>query len=193
MFYKIIRAILRPLVFLFFWPKIEGMENFPLNEKVIVYSNHKSMLDPIVIGIILPRKVHFMAKQELFKNPIMKKIVSNLGAFPVKRGTADFAAIKNSLRILKEGGVFGIFPEGTREKQGQIQNFSHGVASIAHRSKACIIPIGIKGEYKLFKSLRIRIGKDLQMDHYFDQRSSPELLEEMSNDMQEALGILLKA
>lgn len=193
MFYKIIRAILRPIILLLFWPKIKGIENFPTEGKVIIYSNHTSMLDPVVIGTMLPRKVHFMAKEELFRNPILSRIVSNLGAFPVKRETADFGAIKNSLRILKEGGVFGIFPEGTRQKEGEVQNFSHGMASIAHRSKAKIIPIGIEGQYKLFRRLRIRIGEELDMKPYFDQRSNAQLLELMSIDMKEALENLLKA
>lgn len=191
MFYRIIRGIIRPILYLLYRPKVDGLDNFPREGKVILYSNHISMLDPIVIGCVLPRKIYFMAKMELFKNPIFGFILKNLGAFPVKRGTADLSAIKNSLQILKQGHVFGIFPEGTRSKKGRIQHFSHGVASIAHRSKAKIIPIGIMGEYKLFHPIKVVIGKALDMDHYFSQKSSTELLESMSADMEISLKNLL--
>lgn len=191
MFYKIIRGLIRPILFLLYRPKVIGLESFPSTGKVIIYSNHISMLDPIVIACVMPRKIYFMAKAELFKNPILGFILKNLGAFPVKRGTADLSAIKNSLQVLKEGNVFGIFPEGTRNKQGGVQHFSHGVASIAHRSKAKIIPVGIIGEYKFFHPIKVTIGKALDMDHYFSQKSSTELLELMSTDMESSLKRLL--
>lgn len=193
MLYRIIRGLIRPIVFLLYRPKVEGLENFPESGKTIVYSNHISVLDPVIIGCILPRKIHFMAKVELFKNPLFSFILKKLGAFPVKRGTADISAIKNSLQVLKEGKVFGIFPEGTRSRQGGIQHFSHGIASIAHRSKAKIIPIAIRGQYKLFRPINIRIGEALNVDQYFSQKSSTELLDNMSMDMENALKKLMEA
>ncbi|NLJ40589.1 MAG: 1-acyl-sn-glycerol-3-phosphate acyltransferase [Clostridiales bacterium] len=193
MFYRIIRGILRPIIYLLYRPSIVGLENFPSTGGVILYSNHISLLDPIVIGCMLPRKVYFMAKTELFKSSVFGFILRNLGAFPVKRGTADLAAIRNSLRVLKSGKVFGIFPEGTRNKPGAVQHFSHGAASIAHRSKAKIIPIGITGEYKLFRyrSVKVVIGEAVDMDGYFTQKSSTDLLESMSIKMEESLANLL--
>jgi 1-acyl-sn-glycerol-3-phosphate acyltransferase len=104
-FYKIIRFILRPILFLLYRPKVVGLNNFPMTGGVLLYSNHISMLDPVLIGCILPRRIYFMAKVELFTNPILGTILKNLGAFPVKRGTADLSAIKNSLRVLKDGHV----------------------------------------------------------------------------------------
>lgn len=192
MLYKIIRGIIRPIVFLLYRPKVEGLENFPESGKTIVYSNHISVLDPVIIGCILPRKIHFMAKIELFKNPLFSFILKKLGAFPVKRGTADISAIKNSLQVLREGKVFGIFPEGTRNRQGGVHHFSHGIASIAHRSKAKIIPIAIKGQYKLFRPINIRIGEALNVDNYFSQKSSTELLDSMARDMENSLKNLME-
>lgn len=192
MFYRIIRGLIRPFIFLLYRPKVKGLENIPNTGKVIIYSNHISNLDPILIGCVMPRKIYFMAKVELFKNPVFGFILRNLGAFPIKRGTADISAIKNSLRVLKEGNVFGIFPEGGRNTQGGVHSFSHGVASIAHRSKAKIIPIGIIGEYKIFHPMRVIVGDALDMDHYFSQRSSTELLKSMSTDMENSLKSLLE-
>lgn len=150
-------------------------------------------MDPILIGCILPRQVFFMAKVELFKFPIFSWLLKKLGAFPVRRGTADLSAIKNSLKVLKEEKVFGIFPEGTRNKSGKIRTFSHGVAAIAHKSKAQTVPIAIIGDYKIFKPIKVKIGKPLDFNKYYERKSSTQLLEEMTLEMEEALKSLLNS
>jgi len=193
LFYKFARAIVRPIMFLLFRLRVEGLENFPMEGKTIVYSNHISLLDPIMIGCVLPRQVFFMAKVELFKIPLLRTIIRHLGAFPVKRGSADLSAIKHSLQVLNEGKVFGIFPEGTRNKTGFLQSFSHGIASIAHKSRAKILPIAIVGQYRLFRPITVKIGKPLNFDDYFDQKSNTELLEKMADEMEQALKSLLSA
>ncbi|MDN5276475.1 MAG: 1-acyl-sn-glycerol-3-phosphate acyltransferase [Clostridiales bacterium] len=193
LFYKLARAIVRPIMFLLFRLRVEGLENFPMEGKTIVYSNHISLLDPILIGCVLPRQVFFMAKVELFKIPLLRTIIRHLGAFPVKRGSADLSAIKHSLQVLNEGKVFGIFPEGTRSKTGFLQSFSHGIASIAHKSRAKILPIAIVGQYRLFRPITVKIGKPLNFDDYFDQKSNTELLEKMADEMEQALKSLLSA
>ena len=187
MLYHIARVILIPIVYLLFRPKIKGKENFPIEGSTIIYSNHTSLLDPVILGCILPRKIHFMAKQELFKFPLISSLLKKLGAFPVKRGSADISAIKTALRTLREGKVFGIFPEGTRSKSGNLQNFTHGIASIAHKSKAVVVPVSISGKYKIFGSIRITIGKPLALEKYHNQKSNSELLDQMSKEMSEAL------
>jgi len=189
--YGLVRVLLCPLIYLLFRPKVEGLENFPRDGKTIVYANHISAIDPMVIACVLPRQIHFMAKIELFKNPLLAWILKRAGAFPVKRGTADISAIKNSLKVLNEGGVFGMFPEGTRSKDGKLQEFTHGIASIAHKSKAAIIPVAILDEYKYFKPLKLRIGKPLCFESYFEQKSNTELFEKMAVEMGQAIKKML--
>ncbi|MFO7294462.1 MAG: lysophospholipid acyltransferase family protein [Clostridia bacterium] len=191
MFYKFARAIVRPIMFLLFRIRVEGLENFPMEGKTIVYANHISWLDPVIIGCVLPRQVFFMAKAELFKIPLLRTVIRYLGAFPVNRGSADLSAIKHSLQVLNEGKVFGIFPEGTRNKTGFLQSFSHGIASIAHKSRAKVLPVAIVGQYRLFRPMTIKIGKPLNFDDYFAQKSNTELLERMANQMEQALRDLL--
>lgn len=193
MLYSIAKAIIKPIIYLLYRPQIEGYENFPQQGKTIVFSNHFSLMDPILIGCILPRQVFFMAKVELFKFPIFSWLLKKLGAFPVRRGTADLSAIKNSLKVLKEEKVFGIFPEGTRNKSGKIRTFSHGVAAIAHKSKAQTVPIAIIGDYKIFKPIKVKIGKPLDFNKYYERKSSTQLLEEMTLEMEEALKSLLNS
>jgi len=156
-----------------------------------MFSNHVSFLDPIIIGCVLPRQVFFMAKMELFKFPIFGWFLKKLGAFPVKRGTADLSAIKHSLKVLSEDKVFGIFPEGTRNKTGGIRAFSHGVAAIAHKSKAQTVPVAIIGKYKIFRPICIKIGKPLDFSEYYLKKSSTEVLENMSLEMEQTIKNLI--
>jgi 1-acyl-sn-glycerol-3-phosphate acyltransferase len=185
--YFIIRCILIPIVYLLFWPKVTGKENIPTEESTIVYANHISLLDPIILACVLPRKVNFMAKEELFRFPLLGRFLKAVGTFPVKRGSADISSIKTALKILKEGKVFGIFPEGTRSKNGEMQLFTHGMAAIAQRSKAITIPIAIRGDYRIFRPLHITIGKPLDLSEYYEKKSNSDLLNLMTVKMSDEL------
>jgi 1-acyl-sn-glycerol-3-phosphate acyltransferase len=128
---------------------IQGVENMPAEGPVILAINHQSIWDPLVAASSLPRKVSFMAKEELFSIPVLGKIFSKLGAFPVKRGQGDMNAIRQSLAILKEGRVLGLFPEGTRSKTGEIQKGLPGMVLLMEKSKASVVPIKVFGTRNL--------------------------------------------
>lgn len=185
--------VLWPIIYALFRPHVQGLDNFPPEGKTIIYSNHTSLWDPVIVGAILPRQIFFMAKSELFKVPIISWIIRNLGAFPVKRGTPDLSAVKTSLQVLKNNKVFGIFPEGTRSKTGEIKSFSHGIASIAHKSKAKIVPICIQNKPRFFRPVSIKIGKPLNFDQYYSQKSSTELLCKLCDEMESAIKCLMDA
>ena len=113
--YKIIRAVLNFIFFVIFRLHVEGRENVPPKGAIIVAPNHKSDWDPPLIGVAFDtRIIHYMAKEELFKNPIFGWIIRQFGTFPVKRGAVDRTAIRQAIRELKAGNPLGIFPEGTR-------------------------------------------------------------------------------
>ena len=145
--------------------KIQGMENMPTEGPVILVINHRSIWDPIVAGSSLPRKVSFMAKEELFSIPILGGIFSKLGAFPVKRGKGDINAIRQSLGILKEGRVLGLFPEGTRSKNGEIQKGLPGMVLLMEKSKATVVPIKMFGTRHLLTkgwgNIAVVVGKPM--------------------------------
>jgi len=124
---------------------IQGVENMPAEGPVILAINHISLWDPLVAASSLPRKVSFMAKEELFSIPVLGKILPKLGAFPVKRGQGDMNAIRQSLAILKEGRVLGLFPEGTRSKNGEIQKGLPGMVLLMEKSKASVVLIKMFG------------------------------------------------
>lgn len=145
--------------------KIEGMENMPTEGPVILVINHISIWDPLVAGSSLPRKVSFMAKEELFSIPVLGTIFSKLGAFPVKRGKGDINAIRQSLAILKEGRVLGLFPEGTRSKNGEIQKGLPGMVLLMEKSKASVVPVKMFGTRHLLTkgwgNIAVVVGKPM--------------------------------
>ncbi|HXW76062.1 MAG TPA: lysophospholipid acyltransferase family protein, partial [Candidatus Eremiobacteraceae bacterium] len=119
--YGLARAVLKPTTSLLYAAQVSGVENVPASGGLVVAANHRSYLDPPLLGTWFPRTVHFMAKRELFSIPVLGYLISRVHAFPVDREHADLRAFRQALRILKDGGVVGIFPEGTRNLAGDAQ------------------------------------------------------------------------
>lgn len=166
MSYTVFRAILRFIYRILFRVKAIGTENIPAEGAVIIASNHISLLDPPAVGVLIKRQVRFMAKEELFKIPVLGPLIKSFGAYPVKRGGVSIDAIKSSINILKSGEVMGIFPEGTRQKSDDPDaalGAKKGTAMIALRSKAVVIPVAIVGNYKLFRRTLIVYGKPVDI------------------------------
>ena len=165
MFYSCLKVILKILFKIFLRLEVRGAENIPQNGGIVIAANHLSLLDPPIIGVAATRKVHFMAKQELFV-PILGDIYMTLGAFPVKRGGADRAAIKKGIDILKDGSVLAIFPEGTRSKDGTLGKAEPGALMMAGKAKAAIVPTCVSGtdisrSGKLWPKVIVSFGKPI--------------------------------
>lgn len=145
---------------------LAGLEHVPPTGPLIVASNHLSNVDPVLLGAIFPRPIIFMGKEELSKLPGMGPISRAYGAFPVRRGEADRAAIRRSLEVLAEGKVLGLYPEGTRSREGALQEAKAGTGLIAIRSGAPVVPVGVSGTARmtprrvLFErpAIRIHVG-----------------------------------
>jgi 1-acyl-sn-glycerol-3-phosphate acyltransferase len=133
---------------LLFGLQIVHAEVIPKEGPVMLVSNHLSILDPIVIGIACPRPVSFIARSELFRMPILSWLLPKLQAIPVDRGQSDMGAIKAAIRVLRAGGVFGVFPEGTRSRDGLLKEFRSGAAAIALRTGATVVPVGLVGTHR---------------------------------------------
>lgn len=144
--------------------KIEyvGTENIPENGGFILASNHVNALDPVFIALGMEkRQLHFMGKKELFENPVVKFFLTKLNGFPIVRGGADSEALNYAIRIVKEGYVLGIFPEGTRSKDFKPARAKSGVAVIAKEAKADVLPVAIytSDDMKKHTKLTIRFGE----------------------------------
>lgn len=163
--YNFIKTVFRPLVKMIYKTKFKGLENIPKDKSnYIVAINHTCALDPIFVAC--PKEVpplHFMAKAELFKNPIAAWFVTHMYGFPVRRGKGDTSAIEYGEKIIKEGHVMAICPEGKRikDKDGVPQKAKAGVAVIAKATGADILPVAIccDGKIKAGKRVVVSYGK----------------------------------
>ncbi|MFA5524886.1 MAG: lysophospholipid acyltransferase family protein, partial [Tissierellales bacterium] len=166
--YGFVRGILNVIFRIIFRIEVYGKENIPSEGKIVICSNHVSMLDPITVAISVPRRIYFMAKKELFEKKFFGNLINKLGAFPVDRDSSDLSAIRNSLKVLKSEDALGIFPEGTRIKKEDVDIAKPGIAMISIKGKSPIVPIYIITQYKLFSKIKVIIGKQIVPNEYFD-------------------------
>ncbi|HBZ09421.1 MAG TPA: 1-acyl-sn-glycerol-3-phosphate acyltransferase [Bacillus bacterium] len=181
-FYHFARSVVKTIIRPLYRIEVIGLENFPESGGVLLCTNHISNLDPPVVGITCPRPVSFMAKEELFRVPVLKTILPNVKAFPVKRGMSDRGALRKGLSLLKEGEVLGLFPEGTRSKTGKIGKGLAGAGFFALRSDAKIVPCAIIGPYKPFRRLRVVYGKPINFTEIKEEKISVEDATQMIMD-----------
>lgn len=196
MFYSVLRIFFRLLFRILFRARVVGAENVPLEGKIILAANHLSNWDPPFLATFLDRNVFYMAKEELFANKIFAAAITNLGVFPVKRGTADRNAIKHALGLLKEGKCLGLFPEGTRSRTGELGKAEAGVGLIAAMSKAPLIPAAIIGTNKIFSSgnffprLTVVYGKPMKFEGSAKDKAA---LESFSQSIMSEIGRLISS
>jgi len=150
MFYYVARALCWLLLKIFWRMEIIGIENLPESGGLIIASNHVSYLDPAVLVASLNRKIYFITKKEVFKNTFISFILKNLNAFSVDRENVDILAFKKAINILREEKVLGIFPEGTRSSNGELQELKLGAIKIAMKTGVPILPVGIIGTHKIY-------------------------------------------
>lgn len=143
--YRVVAAVLRSLSWLLFHPRVTGRANIPLTGPVIIAPSHRSNVDFVFTLFMSPRKVFFMAKDPIFRVPILGPLVRHLGAFPVRRGSADRESLELSEEILRRGQALVLFPEGTRKSGLTIEPLHDGAMFVAARTGATVVPVGIGG------------------------------------------------
>lgn len=186
-----VKDILKVYFGIFYRVKITGMENVPKEGGLILCANHIGQLDMFFIAYKIKRLVHYMAKAELFKNPILKWFLTNVGAFPVKRGTGDIGAVKTVYKMLKSGKIVGIMPEGTRTKGKEHVKAKSGAAMFALSADVPILPVGISGSYKLFTKVNVNIGKPFKLEHD-GKKATQEELAAMSEEIMKKIYALVE-
>ena len=162
-FYRRIRAVVRFLCNIIFRVKVVGSENVPASGGAVLCCNHTSMMDVVFLVAFCPRAISFMAKAELFKNKFLSWIFRKMNAFPVERKKSDKSAVKTAQSVVKKGDILGIFPEGTRQKEGAPGKGKAGAAFVALGANADIIPASIyrEGKIGLFSKTTLRFGKPI--------------------------------
>lgn len=180
--------------------EVSGRGHVPATGGVLLIANHTSYADPPIVGTACARPVNFMAKAELFDMPVLGAAISRTRAFPVRRGAGDRAALRRGVRLLRQGGILLIFPEGTRSPNGRLLPPEHGAAFIALASGAPVVPVGIDGADRLLPlhspvfrpaKLRVRFGPPVDLSRWQEQRPTRDALEQVSEQMMAALRALL--
>ena len=186
MLYRFLQIVFRLLFYTVFRTRVYGRENIPKEGAVILAANHASNIDPPLMASLIERPVSYMAKIELFENPIFGAAIRRCHAFPVKRGASDRGAIKAAVTVLKEGHMLGLFPEGTRSKTGELQKAEAGIALIASMTGAPIVPVAILNSHRIFANggllpqLRIMYGVPISFQ---GDRKSKEALDAFSAEI----------
>ncbi|SDC48610.1 lysophospholipid acyltransferase family protein [Actinokineospora iranica] len=176
------RVLLGPLLHVFFRPRIEGLENIPAEGGALLASNHLAVSDSFFLPLMVPRRVTFPAKMEYFTAPGLKGrfkkwFFTGVGQIPIDRssGSAAQAALDTGVRLLREGRLMGIYPEGTRSPDGRLYKGKTGVARIALEARVPVIPVAMFGTdkanpigSKMWKPypIRIKVGKPLDFSRY---------------------------
>ena len=204
MFYWVVKAILGPLVTLINRPWAEGTENVPREGPAILASNHLSFSDHFFMALPLPRRVTFLAKAEYFTRRGLRGLAGaaffrGVGQIPVDRGggAASDRALASGLRVLSQGRLLGIYPEGTRSPDGRLYRGKTGVARLALASGAPVIPTALVGTNEFLPAgwvwprLRIRpgvrFGKPLDLSRYSGQESDHLVLRAVTEEIMHAL------
>ncbi len=158
-FYRGARALCKIVCVLLWRFRSTGSQNVPRTGPVIVACNHISYLDPVALGVGMPRMLTFLAKKQLFEIPVLGPVIRGCGAYPLDRDAGGVAAVRAALRVLKEGRCVGIFPEGTRNLSGSATE-KGGAALLAALSGAPVVPAAVTGTQgaKRFAQIRVTYG-----------------------------------
>jgi 1-acyl-sn-glycerol-3-phosphate acyltransferase len=193
--YWVIKIVVTPVLRVCVRIRVEGKEHLPRTGPVILASNHRSFLGSIFIPLLVSRRVTFVAKAEYFDDKRIAWFFRGVGQIPIRRegGSASERALESATEVLEAGGVFGIYPEGTRTRDGKLHRGHTGVARLALRTGAPIIPVGIVGSDevqpidsklpRLFKTVRIRFGEPIELGHYQGRHDDRLALRDVADEV----------
>ena len=196
------KGVLTPVLGVCFRVKVEGRENIPRRGPVILACNHRSFLDSIFLPLVLRRRVTFVAKAEYFDDPKTAWFFRGVGQIPIRRegGSASERALASASEVLQSGGVFAIYPEGTRTRDGFLHRGHTGVARLAIRTETPIVPVGMIGTDEvqpvdkrmpnLFRRVTVRFGEALDPERYGDMDQERLALRELTDEVMYEIGQL---
>ena len=184
---KILKAIFKVVAIILYRPKIIGKENIPQSTAAIICPNHVHALDSAVIVVMAKRKVNVLAKEELYINGFVRWVASVFGIYPVKKGKKSLESMKISLKILKKNELLMIFPEGTRKGLAKGVKPKNGAIKLAIRAEVPIIPVGVQGSFKLFRKVKLNIGKPISYNKYSEEVNNKEILDNLTKDLMDEI------
>jgi 1-acyl-sn-glycerol-3-phosphate acyltransferase len=193
--YWILKAVLTPLLRLLYRVRVEGKENVPRQGPLILAANHRSFMDSLFLPLVIPRRVTFVAKAEYFDSKKTAWFFRAVGQIPIRRegGSASEGALAAATGVLQDGQVFGIYPEGTRTRDGYLHRGHTGVARLALRTGAPVVPVGMIGTDeiqatdskmpRLFRTVTIRFGEPIRPEHYRGREDDSLVLRTITDEV----------
>jgi 1-acyl-sn-glycerol-3-phosphate acyltransferase len=193
--YWLIKAILTPILRLCYRVRIEGRAGLPRRGPVILAANHRSFMDSLFLPLVIRRRVTFVAKAEYFDDKKTAWFFRGVGQIPIRRegGSASERALASATDVLDDGGVFAIYPEGTRSRDGYLHRGHTGVARLAMRTSAPIVPVGMVGTDeinpigrklpRLFRPVTIRFGAPIAVDRYAGREHDRLVLRQITDEV----------
>jgi 1-acyl-sn-glycerol-3-phosphate acyltransferase len=197
LFYRFVRLVVGLILLIWTRKQVVGLENVPKQGPVILVSNHVNMLDPAVVPVLVPRRIVYMGKAELWKTPIIGPLYGLVGFIPVRRFEADLSAMRKAEKALRQNQVLGMFPEGTRSGKPGLGKGQPGTAIIALRTGAPIVPAAVTGTEGVtlpgffFRLTRVRVvfGKPFELPK--GHRFNAELVEQCTERIMREIAVLL--
>lgn len=187
--YDLASGVIRLMMRTVWRARAYGTESVPLSGPLIIACNHVSYLDPPGMGCFCPRRISYMAKKELFAIPVLGPAIAAVGAYPVDRQGSATAAIKRSLEVLRAGGAIGIFPEGTRNRDGVVQPQT-GVALLASLAGAPVVPAAIVGSDRATHLAQIKVAFGAPMAPPGRRKATHDDLAKFTSDVMNAIQTL---
>jgi 1-acyl-sn-glycerol-3-phosphate acyltransferase len=193
--YPVARAILVPLFRAAWRIHVRGLEHVPVHGPAILCPNHTSVLDSFLLPSVLPRRITYVGKAEYLDDWKTRHLFPAMGMIPIDRtgGDASQRALDTAARVLDRGELFGIYPEGTRSRDGRLHKGHTGPARLALRTGAPLVPVGMIGTRdiqppeatlpRLFRPCEIRIGRPIPVEHYGDRRDDRLVLRQITDEL----------
>ena len=179
-FYRLAVNIVGSVLKVFILFKTKGRENIPADGAFLLCSNHTSAIDPVLLAAGCKRQLTFMAKEELFKVFLLGHLIKALGAFPIKRGRGDAAAVMATLKIMKKGGATLIFPEGTRVRDGVRRKVSGGIIRLAIQSGVPIVPAYVTKN-------TVTYGKPISYEEYSQEVQNADKMQSLADNLMDTI------
>jgi 1-acyl-sn-glycerol-3-phosphate acyltransferase len=197
LFYRFTKLVFGLMLLVWTRKQVVGLENVPRRGPLILASNHVNLLDPPLLAVLMPRRIIYMGKVELWRTPIIGPLYTLAGFIPVQRFGADLPALRKAEKVLRQNQVLGMFPEGTRSRKPGLGKGQPGTAIIALRSGASIVPVAVTGTARVavprsfFRITRVGVvfGKPFELPK--GRRLNAELVEECTERIMKEIAVLL--
>lgn len=198
LWYNGLRVIVRITAVGFFRARTFGANLVPAEGPVLLLCNHQSNLDPVLVGMSCERHLHYLARETLFDIPWLRGLMLSLNAIPIDRDGSGLAGLKATMKVLKQGRIVLLFPEGTRTKDGEVHRLKPGFCTLARRCKATLVPVAIEGAFDSWPRgtslpkphpVSIVFGKPISPERVVEIKTDPELVQAVETEIRRCHGL----